>query len=1118
MRQERAGKPNHRRPWRPAAVGLFVLVSGQFAIPSVCAAEGFDRPMRFEHLTLEDGLSQSNVMAVLQDSSGLMWFGTENGLNSYNGYEFTHYRRERGNLDALAGDFVSDIKEDEDGDLWIATNGAGLSVRNRATGKFKTFRHDPMDANSLPSNIVRRLLIDPEGMIWIGTRGGGLGRFDPRAETFMRFDLGDGDNGIDGTVFAFYREPSGVIWVGGDHGLARIKTAGNTVTLSPMDLPGADSLPDVSVRALAPARGGGLWIGTYGGGLFRMTETADSFERFVHNPHDSMTLSGNEVSSIIEDRDGRLWVGTTEGLNLVDQRSGAVTRYTSDSSDPSTLGSDDVSTIYQDRAGLLWIGTKTHGISKWNPATWTYGFQSAREITADGESQPSITAFVEGLDGTLWLGTFGDGLNAVDAENGSVTRFRKDADRDHWIADDRVMSLMRDRNGRIWAGTTDAGIAVIDPGNRDRWSYRYRAGDPNSLSANGIMTMYEDHAGYVWVGTFGGGISRFDPGTERFLRFVNDLSDRFSLSSDRVTSFAEGKDGRMWVGTDGGGLNLFDPETGRFHSYRNNPSDPSTLASDTVYSIAVDSSGTVWVGTQGGGLDRVVSAGALPADISFDNVSQLDGLANDVIYGVQVDKASRLWLSTNYGISAYDPRTGEISNIGRKDGLQSDEFNFGAHYKSDSGRLYFGGGHGFNAFDPAAIGRRGVAPQIVLTELFKTGRRATADGPINPQDGIDLGWKDDVITFELAAMDFAAPESNRYMYMLEGFDRNWMDLGTRRSVTYTDLDKGSYLLRVRAASAEGVWSDAAFEMPVRVGAAPWDTWWAYLCYGLLFAAVTAALWVGHLKRIRREEEYSRQLERQVIARTNTLLERNEQLRVLNKALQESSLSDPLTGLRNRRFVFEEVSRDLDVIRRRLESDSDDSTDIDRPEIVFMMIDLDNFKPVNDTYGHAVGDKMLIELRDVLLGICRRSDYVIRWGGDEFVVITKITGLREAQGLAERIRSAIAAHAFTLDDGLVMRTTCSIGFAAYPLHRPETDSSGLDQIISLADALMYEAKRKRDAWVGMLSASEATGSFKVDIDSIESVIALFGAQPQEGSCVSEVEDNAPVASPAACIAG
>lgn len=1075
------------------AVTLLLVILSALIGNTALAAEVAGRPMHFEHLTLDDGLSQSNVLNILQDSDGFMWFGTENGLNRYNGYEFDYFKRERGNPNALSNDFVYDVDEDASGNLWIGTNGGGLAMLNRESGEVRTYQHDVENKQSISSNIVRRILIDADGMIWLGTREAGLDRFNPKTETFTHYDIGAIESGQAPSVFALYQSDTHVLWIGGDHGLTRLDTKTNESANFANESHDATSFIEHGVRAIAEDVNGHLWIGTHGGGLSRFDPTKQSFEHFSHNPDDATTISGNRVTTIFLDSDGRLWVGTKQGLNLVDHTTGSAVRYLPDSSDTTTLLDKSITSIYQDRTGLMWIGTQHHGLNKWNPSTWQLGLEHAKSITASRESKPNISSFVEDPDGTLWVGTVGEGLNAINRDSGEVVRYRNDPSSKLRLADDRVMSLMRDSKGRIWAGTMTAGISVLDLDAGSSTSLRFDANDPHSLSANGIMVMREDRDGLVWVGTFGGGVSVYDPDTGKFTRYTADASNPNSLSSDRVTSLAEDARGNMWVGTDAGGLNLFDRKSETFHQFRHRADDPRTVAADTVYAVNVDSEGTVWVGTQGGGVDRVIGDASNPGEIIFSNISQKDGLANDVVYGVQFDDTGWLWLSTNYGISRYNPETGEFKNLHRKDGLQSEEFNFGAHYRSDSGELFFGGHNGYNAFRPDNINTHAVIPLLALTGFYNGGDRMKSDLPVNDDGDIEISWKEDTFSFEFAALDYSAPQNNQYMYKLEGFDREWVDLGNNRRATYTDLNDGRYLFRVRASNGAGVWNETDFAVPVKVTAAPWDTWWAYLGYIALAIQIAAGLWMGHRNKIRREEEYSRRLEHEVSTRTDSLVDKNKQLHDLNRALQESSLSDPLTGLRNRRFVFEEVSRDLQDIQRRLFDESGGRSKTAPSDLVFMMIDLDNFKPINDTYGHAAGDQMLLELRDVLLDVCRRTDYVVRWGGDEFVIIAKHTQPHEAEALAERIRTSIANKCFTLPDGQIVRTTCSIGFSAYPLFRAQKDESSLDQIISLADGLMYEAKKKRDAWVGMLSPNNATTSFDFDDDVIDSSSVLFRAR-------------------------
>ena len=1077
-----------------SAIATLLLGSGMAVANSVS-----HHPMRFDRITLDDGLSQSNVLTIWQDSKGLMWFGTENGLNSYNGYEFEYFKRERGNPEALGSDFIYDVAEDSEGNLWVATSGGGLAKMERDTKRFTTFRNDPSDLKSISSNVIRTLLIDDDGTIWLGTRGAGLDRLDPKNGEFTHYRFGKDEEGTKNPdeIHALYRDSTGILWIGSNLGLTQLDSESGEIVVFGHDADDETTLSDHRVRAILEDGDGRLWVGTYGGGLNLFDKDGGTFKRFEHDVDDPSTIASDRVTTIFEDNDGRLWVGTSGGLNLVDRVSGNFIRYNHDAKDPTSLGDDEITSIFQDRGGILWIGTRYRGLSKWNPRTWSYGLENARELAVSGESRPNVSSFVEDDSGVLWVGTFGDGLSAMNRANGEITRYRHDPSRPDSISGNRVMSLMLDQEGMIWIGTMTAGLNRLNPETGVNQVFRHDPDDPQSLSADGIMTIFQDSAGTIWVGTFGGGISRLNPETGLFTRFLPDSSNPIALSSNRVTTFTEDPSGKIWIGTDAGGLNLFDPETESFHHFRHDPNDPQALAADTIYSLNVDADGAVWVGTRGGGVDRVVGSVNDPANIHFENVSQADGLANDVIYGLQIDDTGTLWLSTNYGISRFDPKSHDIKNMHRSDGLQSEEFNFGAHYRSASGELFFGGHNGFNAFRPENLQANSAIPLIALTGYYKSNELVRADEPINENDGVKISYTDDLVSFEFAALDFAASKQNQYMYKLEGFDRDWIKLGNRRRVTYTDLDDGQYLLRVRAANSDGVWNESGLAIPLWVSPAPWDTWWAYLGYLAVFVQIVVALWLGHRRKIRREEEYSQRLEQEVRERTEKLVDSNKKLKQLNISLQESSLSDPLTGLRNRRFVFEEVSRDLEVIRRKL---GDEQLGFDSQkycDLVFMMIDLDNFKPINDTYGHAAGDQMLLEVRDVLLGTCRKSDFVIRWGGDEFVVIAKQARPGESEALAERIRTKIAERNFVLGDGQIVRTTCSIGFAAYPLFRAKKDDSSLDQILTLADNLMYEAKRRRNAWAGMLSPSAAATSFDFDHESIEPTSLLFRAQRAGG---------------------
>lgn len=1053
------------------------------------------KPLHMESLSLEQGLSQSAVLTIHQDSVGFMWFGTEDGLNRYDGYTFTHYKRERGSAVGLANDFIFDIAEDRDRNLWIATDGGGVAKWDRATDSFKTYRHDPNNLNSLSSDMVRTLHIDADGAIWIGTRRSGVDRLDPSSGVFThyRHDAADSASLSSDEVYAITTDRNGRVWIGTDDGLNHFETSTGNFVRYRHDPENAGSLSNDRIRALFVDGQGALWVGTYAG-LNRFDGEASGFTRYQHVPGDASSLSYDKVVVIFEDADARLWVGTSKGLNFLDRVNARFKRYRSDAANPFSLSDDYIMSLHQDRTGVLWVGTKSGGVNKWNPATWSMGHHVADPEAAERLDNPNVTSFAQEASGELWVGTFGSGLKRMNRVTEKVIHFRHDPSNVASLSDDFVMSLLRSAKGELWVGTMNGGLNRLNPVTGAVERFVHDPADPASLSANGVMSLLEDTQGNIWAGTFGGGLNKLDPQTNAITRFNHDPANPSSLSSPRATAIAEDRSGAFWVGTDGGGLNLLDPKSGVFHQYRDKANDPTSLSDNTVYSLHVDATGTVWVGTRGG-LNRVIGSASEPGSIRFETLSEKSGLDNESIYGIRSTSDGNLWLSTNYGLARFNPGTGEVRNFHRRHGLQSEEFNFGAHYISAKGELFFGGPNGFNAFHPGQLETNTAPPPIVLTSIEGFDGPIKSDIPVDQLEEIEFGFGDDVLGFEFAALDFVAPEANRYAYMLEGFNDEWIELGNHRRITFTDLNDGRYTLRVRAANSDGVWNEAGFSLAMRILPAPWDTWWAYVLYAAAAALMVMTPYRAQQRRLAREAEYNNRLEKEVRVRTRALADRNGELETANNKLLQASLTDPLTGLRNRRFLFEEALKDTDLIRRQYRDAKAGSKRKATSDLLFVMVDLDHFKPVNDQFGHAAGDQMLLQVRDVLLDVCRSSDFVVRWGGDEFLVVARNANQKEAEALAERIRSRIADTAYVLDSGEIVRTTCSIGFACYPFVRTNPELLSWEQVINLADKAMYEAKKIRNAWVGFLSTSKTAGSEGTVPESIPATAHLFEAVQQ-----------------------
>lgn len=870
------------------------------------------RPMYFEHLTMRDGLSQSTVMSILQDSQGFLWLATESGLDRYDGYSIREYRRERGNKNGLASDYIWKVAEDARGDLWLATVGGGIARWDRRNDHFQQYRHNPADPYSLASDAIRTLLIDAKGQVWAATERHGLDVLDPRTGRARHFHHVEGNSrslSAD-AVFALYTDRAGRLWVGTDKGLSRYESESDDFN---NDVAEAGALDGAKVRTILEDHAGALWIGTYDNGLYRLDPQTKKVTAFRHDANNPRSLSHDRVRAVMEDDARRLWVATADGLNLFNRTSESFVRYGRDADNPHSLRDDDVMSLYQDRSGVLWVGTRAGGASHWSPQSWALGHYRSNLIGNTG-----VNAFADDGADTVWVGTL-DGLVEINTRERRERRFTRESAGPLRLTDNIVMALLYDRAGALWIGTMTGGLARLDPQRRSLRYYRNDANDPTSLPADGVMSLYEDRGGDLWIGTFGGGMARIDQATGKLTRYPHSTNDN-SLSSPRASAIVEDRSGNLWIGTDGGGLNLFDRGTGRFRAFRRNDRDPSSLSADTIYALHVDPNGTVWVGTAGGGLDRVVGSSDQPDAIHFKSDARLANMPSQVVYGIESDHQGSLWLSTNNGLVRLDPSTGASRLLREPHGLQADEFNFNAHYRGRDGTLYFGGNGGFNAFQPDVASPSAPPPRLALTSVAVLNKQLPFAQLPAPDRPLALAHDDKLVTFEFAALDFVSPTNNRYLYRLEGFDPDWVQAGRQHRATYTNLDAGEYVFRVRATNADGVWNREDLTIPVHVAAAPWNTLTARLAYAATLLLILSYLWHLQRKKRARELDYNRELEQMVRIRTHELEERNHQLQELSRAKSDfvarmnHELRTPMNGVLGMSELL--LDTHLDAVQRR----------------------------------------------------------------------------------------------------------------------------------------------------------------------------------------------------------
>ncbi|HET9229194.1 MAG TPA: two-component regulator propeller domain-containing protein, partial [Thermoanaerobaculia bacterium] len=721
-------------------LGFLALVSVSTAWPLP--------PLRFDHLSVEDGLSQSTVFTILQDRAGYLWFGTEDGLNKFDGYEFTIYRRQGKSPESLSDNWISALYEDRAGVLWVATR-RGIDRFNRGTN---TFFHIP---SPLSEKEAWSLAEDAAGDLWLGTDAG-LYRIDRATNKLTHFPVDPREpDGVG--VRAILPDASGHLWLATwGRGLVRFDPRLGTMRRASSD-PGMDRL-----RILYRGRDGRIWAG--GEGCFASLDRSGNHltARVIPGRHNA----GLYVTAIFEDDLGYLWVAAWgNGIYVLSPDRTQAFHLRHDAANPKSLSHDTAWAFYQDRSGVLWIGSGTGG--GLNRLVTRSGFQSYRFAPAEPVSLSNdlVWAIHHDEDGVLWVGT-SEGVDRLDRESGETRRFDSQPEDSSTLSSSRVWALAPAGKGKLWVGTQGHGLNLLD-----KATGKVRriplGGSMGTFGPNAVRALRADPNGRLWIGTHGGGLARLDPLTGEIVRLRNDPKHPRTLGDDRVWALAFDHRGTLWIGMDGGGLDRFDPESGEIRHYRHRPFDPTSLGSDRVWSIHVGQTG-IWAGTHGGGLSRLD-----PVTGRFHRFTEeTSGLPNDTVYGILEDEFGNLWLSTNRGISCLNPRTGEFRNFDVGQGLQGNEFNFGAYHRGTGGEMFFGGVHGLTIFFPRRLLEppRQI-PSIAITGFSKLGTAELGEVPSGSR--LRLGPKENFFVFTFSVLDYRNPRRNLYSYRLKGVDADW---------------------------------------------------------------------------------------------------------------------------------------------------------------------------------------------------------------------------------------------------------------------------------------------------------------------------------------------------------
>ena len=903
------GPQGGRHSIRRVMVGLvvsFLLFSPNFTIP----VDAQTNSIRFDTISTEQGLSQSTVHAILQDQQGFMWFGTEGGLNKYDGYQFTVYKHDPDDSKSLIDNVIESMYEDRDGELWIGTS-AGLDRLDSKTGTFIHYPTDLAKSPGLSGQLIIAIFQDHSGKLWVGTGSGGLAVLDLTTNQFTMYTHSpqDPQSLSDNSIGTIYEDRDGRLWIGTDAGLDRFdQTTSKFTKYDGRDPSGMAMIGNVPVYAVYEDGQGEMWIGTHKG-LFQWNRAGDQWIEYRHDPNNPDSLSDDTISRILEDSQGTLWIGTGTGLDQFDRAQNRFIHYVHNPDDPNSLTSNSIRSIYEDRSEVLWIGT-SGGLNKYARSTQKFAYYTYNPGFANSLSDNNVWSIYEDHLGSLWVGTFFAGLDRLDRQTGKVTVYQNNPMDSTSLSSNEIRAILEDHNGNLWVGTERGGLDRFDPETDTFIQYRHNSADPGSLSQDDVFSIFEDHLGRLWIGTQRGGLDQLDQATGIFTHYQHDANDPLSLSDNDVRAIYEDQTGELWISTFGG-IDLWDGQTNHFTIYRHDPNNPLSLSNDMVSCIFEDQDGTIWVGTFGGGLNRFDRTTR-----SFTHYTEKDGLSDDTVYGILADKNGSLWLSTNKGLSKFDPATKTFRNYDTSDGLQGDQFNPGAFFQSQDGAMYFGGTQGLNAFYPEQVTENPIPPPVVITAFQKFNQTIQTDLASN--ETIQLSYLDTFISFEFAALDYNAPGKNLFAYQLVGVDKDWVYAGTRRYASYTYLNGGDYTFRVKASNNDGIWNSEGIAIHIHITPPFWQTWWFIGIIGLIVISGSIG---GYRLRVSSIEARNRDLVVRVEQRTRQLAALNAIAAVVSRSLD---LKDIMSAALEK--TIEVTGMEMGVAYRLEEDEADSPQD------------------------------------------------------------------------------------------------------------------------------------------------------------------------------------------------
>ena len=802
---------------------LWLIIPIRFSVVQFARTQPID--LTFEHISTHQGLSQDIVRSIVQDHQGFMWFGTEDGLNRYDGHSMKIYKHDSRDSSTVSLNGINDLYEDSRDRLWIGT-GDGLDLYDRDHDRFVRFHNNPAYPGTLSSSLISMTREDHRNRLWVAT-GMGLDRYDEDRHVFVRYFHNPHDSSsinADG-VISLLLDRRGTLWVTTTNGICRYDETTDRFTRYLFE---ARTSLQRRILQLQEDKTGNLWAIEAEHGVWSFDPAKNTFEPLPlpsNGPATTHELGATVVNSIAEDTRGNLWIGHFSGLDVFDPQTRTFAHYSADPTDPASV-SGRVITVFRDRVGVMWLGTFQGGVDRCDPNRQKFQLYRKTSNPERGLSGNYVTAVYQDKADYVWIGTDG-GLDRFDPRTQTFTHYRHNPLNGHSVGSDLISALFEDGGGNLWIGVGSGARSGLDRLGVDRKRFDH-------YPITSVKSILEDSRGNLWVGK----INETDTG-EDVVRLNHNrvVISRDTLAGTGVWCMYEDHHGSIWLGGQYCCLHRFDLTTNHFTHFESSLDNPTGPSSGAVRSIFEDEEGYFWFGTWGGGFNRYD-----PRAKAFTYFLEQDGLPSDYVKGILPDDHGHMWISTEGGLSRFDKTTRRFRNYTTEDGLQGDRFLSNSCFKGRNGWMYFGGSNGLNMFHPDSIKDNPHIPPVVITSFKVFDKPFFPSRSVSTVREIHLTYDQDFFSFEFVALDYTAPQRNQYAYKLEGLDRNWVEAGTRRYAAYTRLSPGDYTFRVRGSNSDGVWNDEGASIRLVIAPPFWMTWWFRILSLAIIAAVLSTLY------------------------------------------------------------------------------------------------------------------------------------------------------------------------------------------------------------------------------------------------------------------------------------